>query len=209
MNTWAPDALPPGAAVQRLAAGNLRFREGRSENVRTFNPALATANQRPFAVIIGCSDSRTPVEIVFDQGFGDLFVARVAGHVVAPSVIGTAEFACSQFGTRLVVVLGHTRCGAVTATLRAIETGNGPDSKHIRAITERIAPYMENVPKTGEIDSRVRLGVRANVRAAADHLRHGSRLLEDLVLANRVAVVGAEYDLDTGIVHFLDEVRGE
>src|SRR6185312_10504124 len=137
----------------------------------------------PFAIILGCSDSRTPVEILFDQGFGDLFVIRIAGNIVAPSVVGSIEFAAAEFGTRLVVVMGHTRCGAVTATLRAIETGHGPESRNIRAITDRITPHIQHIPKTSPPEDVVREAVRANVRASADHLRHGSRLLEELVLA--------------------------
>src|SRR5918993_1383690 len=116
-NTWDPKALPPDEALQRLVDGNRRFREGGGTTMaRGWSPEHAEQSQSPFAIILGCSDSRTPVEIVFDQGFGDLFVVRIAGNIVAPSVVGSIEFAASQFGTRLVVVLGHTRCGAVSAS---------------------------------------------------------------------------------------------
>jgi carbonic anhydrase len=166
---------------------------------------MATKAQRPFAIVLGCSDSRTPVEILFDEGFGDLFVVRIAGNIVAPSVVGSIEFAASQFGSRLVVVMGHTRCGAVTATVKAIETGLGPESKNIRAITDRIAPHIEQLvrPNIGDV---VNEAVRANVRASADHLRHGSQILEELVLSGHLAVVGAEYDLESGAVDFFDGV---
>lgn len=160
--------------------------------------------QRPFAIVLGCSDSRTPVEILFDQGFGDLFVVRIAGNIVAPSIVGSIEFAASQFGSRLVVVMGHTRCGAITATVNAIETGLGPESRNIRSITDRIAPHISGIVHPGGGDGQLREAVRANVRASADHLRHGSPILEGLVLAGRVAVVGAEYELETGMVHFFD-----
>jgi carbonic anhydrase len=167
---------------------------------------LATAAQRPFAIILGCSDSRTPVEILFDEGFGDLFVVRIAGNIVAPSVVGSIEFAASQFESRLVVVMGHTRCGAIAATVREIETGQGPESKNIRSITDRIAPHIEGLVRPGDREGVLREAVRANIRASADHLRHGSRIIEDLVGSGRVAVVGAEYELETGAVHFFDGV---
>jgi carbonic anhydrase len=204
MKTWDPYSMAPDLALRRLIEGNQRFREGSSSSsTRTFDPK-AGENQRPFAIIVGCSDSRTPVEIVFDQGFGDLFVVRIAGNIIAPSGIGSVEFAASQFGTRLVVVMGHTRCGAVTATLRALETGHGPESKNIRSITDRIAPHVQDYAKWPESE-RLQTAVRANVRASVDHLRHGSQLLEELVIAKRVVVIGAVYDLDTGAVDFLDQ----
>lgn len=208
-HTWDPEALAPERALERLAAGNRRFREtgGRSLG-RGWSRQLAEAPQRPFAIVLGCSDSRSPVEFLFDEGFGDLFVVRIAGNIVAPSVVGSIEFAASQFGSRLVVVLGHTRCGAVAATVKAIETGFGSESKNIRSITDRIAPHIDGlVRSSGGAADLLREAVRAHVRASADHLRHGSRLLEELVLAGRVAVVGAEYELETGAVHFLDGAR--
>jgi carbonic anhydrase len=143
---------------------------------------------------------------LFDEGFGDLFVVRIAGNIVAPSVVGSIEFAAAQFGSRLVVVMGHTRCGAIAATVKAIETGLGPESKNIRSITDRIAPHIEGLIRPGDPEGIIREAVRANVRASVDHLRHGSRLIEELVVAGRVAVVGAEYELETGAVHFLDGV---
>ncbi len=208
--TWDPNALTPRAALQRLADGNRRFLDaGSSIGSRTFRAELVDVPQRPFAIVLGCSDSRTPIEILFDEGFGDLFVVRIAGHVVAPSVVGSVEFAASQFGTRLVVVLGHTRCGAIGATVNAIQSGDRPDSRNLRAITERISPHIEGlVRKAGpSADAALlRESMRMHVRASADHLRHGSQLIEDLVLARRVAIVHAEYELETGRVSFFDGI---
>jgi carbonic anhydrase len=205
-HTWDADSVTPHEALDRLIDGNARFRDGGGRaSYRPWSQQLATQPQRPFAIVLGCSDSRTPVETLFDQGFGDLFVVRIAGNIVAPSVVGSIEFAASQFGSRLVVVMGHTRCGAITATVKSIETGRGHESKNIRAITDRIAPHIESLVRPGSPEDEViREAVRANVRASADHLRHGSAILEDLVMAGRLTVVGAEYDLDTGAVEFFD-----
>jgi carbonic anhydrase len=203
------DASPPSPeqALERLIDGNRRFREARGASAaRSWSPHLATHAQRPFAIVLGCSDSRTPVEILFDEGFGDLFVVRIAGNIVAPSVVGSIEFAAAQFGSRLVVVMGHTRCGAIAATVKALETGLGPESNNIRAITDRIAPHIQSLLRPGDPETVLREAVRANVRASADHLRHGSRLLEEYVVSGRVAVVGAEYELETGEVRFFDGV---
>jgi carbonic anhydrase len=209
-----PNSVAPQEALLRLVEGNARFLDGGSgPTSRSFRPELADRPQRPFAIVLGCSDSRMPVETVFDQGFGDLFVVRVAGHVVAPSIVGSIEFAASQFGTRLVVVLGHTRCGAIAATVEALRTGDAHRSRNIRSITDRIAPHIEDLVKPPGSASEVaaqgsvdvaRLAMRANVRASTDHLRHGSRLLEELVLAGRISILGAEYELETGRVNFLD-----
>ena len=198
--------MRPGQALQRLIDGNRRFREtGGAEPGRLWSGHLATVAQQPFAIILGCSDSRIPVEIVFDAGFGDLFVVRVAGNIVAPSVVGSIEFAASQFGTRLVVVMGHTGCGAITATLESIATGRDPRSKNIRSITDRIAPHIEDLARAGGTDV-AQQAMRANVQASVDHLRHGSPLLEELLLAGDLAVIGAEYELATGEVHFFEGV---
>lgn len=204
-------SVSPTAALDRLAAGNRRFREGHGSTVRPWSRELAAEPQRPFAIVLGCSDSRTPVEILFDQGFGDLFVVRIAGNVVAPSIIGSIEFAAAQFGTRLVVVMGHTRCGAIDATVHALETGMGPESRNIRSITERIRPHIEDLVRhasSAHADHQeiLREAMRANVRAAGDQLRHGSRIIEEMVLSGRVSVVSAEYEIESGTVHFFDEV---
>lgn len=212
-HTWDPDSTPPLEAYQRLVEGNRRFLDGSARRVApAFQPDLAVRPQRPFAIVLGCSDSRMPVEHLFDQGFGDLFVVRVAGNIVAPSIVGSIEFAAAEFGTRLVVVLGHTGCGAIAATVRSIETGNGPESRNIRSITDRISPHIEAMVHSAKVSTDAALmreWMRVNVRASADHLRHGSQLLEELVLAGRVTVVGAEYELETGQVHFFDGVPAE
>jgi carbonic anhydrase len=202
-----PPPISPEEALKRLVDGNRRFREANGNALaRTWTREMSQA-QRPFAIVLGCSDSRTPVEILFDEGFGSLFVVRIAGNIVAPSGIGSIEFAASQFDSRLVVVMGHTRCGAITATVKAIQTGLGPESKNIRSITDRIAPHVEALVRPGDDQAQIlREAVRANVRASTDHLRHGSQILEELVLSGHLLIVGAEYDLDTGAVEFFDGV---
>jgi carbonic anhydrase len=204
------EPLSPAAALARLVEGNRRFHErtpnNSSDNRRLFDPAFVEG-QRPFAIVVGCSDSRTPVEIIFDEGFGDLFVVRVAGPVVAPSIVGSVEFAASTFGTRLVVVLGHTNCGAIRASMNVLRTGDRPESRNIRAITDRIVPQIRGIvrnPGTMTEAQIARAAMRCKVEGSADDLRHGSQLLEELVLAGQVAVVGADYDLETGKVDFFD-----
>ncbi len=199
-------------ALERLEEGNRRF----VANVRCLD-ALAShgrrgepvSEQRPFAVILGCSDSRVPAEIVFDQGLGELFVIRVAGNIVAPSQVGSVEFAASQFGTPLVVVLGHSHCGAVSATINQLTGRDVHDSRNILSIVERIRPSVEGLIETDlrhDEAALLRQAVRANVRASANQLRHGSDLLEKLIREDKLVVVGAEYSLETGAVQFFDGV---
>jgi carbonic anhydrase len=202
--TWDPSSLDPEAALHRLKIGNQRFLDGTATTTRSFEAARAYVPQRPFAITLSCSDSRTPVEILFDQGFGDLFVVRIAGNIVAPSGVGSIEFAASAFGTRLVLVMGHTGCGAITATVNAIATGQGPESKNLRSITDRITPHVEAIARRGSGPEAHREAMRANVRASVDQLRHGSQILEELVLKGRLQIVGSEYDLETGRVNFFD-----
>ena len=203
MHTWDPDAIPPDDALARLLDGNRRFVAGQGSAFTGFRADLAD-RQSPFAIIVGCSDSRVPAEIVFDVGLGDLFVVRVAGNIVAPSQVGSVEFAVSRFGTRLVVVLGHTRCGAIDATLRSL-SGGSSDSRNVASITERIAPNIRSaaaLPIAPEL--RFEACVADNVRAAVSHLTYGSRMLEDLSIARRVHLVGAVYAVETGVVKLLD-----
>ncbi len=198
-------------ALGRLREGNQRF----SSNTRSLEPLLSgprpaelAAEQQPFAIILGCSDSRVPAEIVFDQGLGDLFVIRVAGNIVAPSQIGSVEFAAARYDTRLVVVLGHTQCGAVLATLDELRQPSGNQSRNLRSIVERIQPSLEPLLKTElrhDLDALVRHAVRANIGASVSHLRHGSEVLEELIQNEGLLVVGAEYSLETGMVEFLDD----
>ena len=170
---------------------------------------LATG-QAPFAIILGCSDSRVPAEIVFDQGLGDLFVIRVAGNIVASSQISSVEFAAERFSTPLVVVLGHTRCGAVLATLEELMRPRENQSRNLRSIVDRIRPSVEVLLATElrhDSDALVRNAVRSNVRVSANHLRHGSEVLEQLIEREGFLVVGAEYSLETGLVDFFDDSR--
>jgi len=199
-------------ALQRLREGNHRFANNliSTEQLSTHDRRAELATyQEPFAIILGCSDSRVPAELVFDQGLGDLFVIRVAGNIVAPSQIGSVEFAVSRFGTRLVVVLGHSQCGAILATLDELTQGNDSSSKNIRSIVDRVKPSVEGLLHTElrhDHDALVNEAVRANVRASANHLRHGSEIIERLVEEDGLLVVGAEYSLETGVVNFFDGV---
>ncbi len=199
---------PALEALARLRAGNERY----VANLRSVD-ALASQSRRdalvngqaPFAVVLSCSDSRVPSEIVFDCGLGDLFVVRVAGNVVAPSIVGSVEFAAAKLGTELVVVMGHTRCGAVTATLEALSGAASAPAGNVRDIVDRIAPAVAELPRSGTPDEAVlRAAIRANVRASANQLRHGSAILERRISEGRLTVVGAEYELETGKVHFFD-----
>jgi carbonic anhydrase len=168
--------------------------------------------QQPFAIILGCSDSRVPAEIVFDQGLGDLFVIRVAGNIVAPSQIGSVEFAADRFGTRLVVVLGHSQCGVVLATLQELQRPDEAHSRSLRSIVDRVRPSVESLLASDlaeDPDGLVREAVRANVRVSANQLRHGSEILERLIERDGLQVVGAEYSLESGVVHFFDGVHAD
>jgi carbonic anhydrase len=209
MSTERP-AVPARDALARLREGNQRY----VQNVRSVDSLLShnrrdTTVQAPFAIILGCSDSRAPAEIVFDQGLGDLFVIRVAGNVVAPSQIGSVEFAAERFGTQLVVVMGHTQCGAIDATIEAMTSAGGPPSRNMQSIVNRVRPAVEGLVATDLARDPVRLrreAMRANVRASVNQLRHGSVVLERLAQEGGLAVVGGELDLATGEVRFFDGV---
>ena len=197
-------------ALDRLREGNNRFVSG----VRSVDTLITQMRrnelvdgQAPFAIILGCSDSRVPAEIVFDQGVGDLFVIRVAGNVVAPSQVGSVEFAAERFGTQLVVVLGHSMCGAIEATLEELGRPSREQSPNLRSIVDRVRPSVEPLLETELAKSPVSLlhhAVRANIRTSANHLRHGSQILEQLIQKGSLRVVGAEYSLETGQVDFFD-----
>jgi carbonic anhydrase len=197
-------------ALRRLREGNDRFvndlRSIAALATSARRAALAAA-QSPFAVILSCSDSRVPAEIIFDQGLGDLFVVRVAGNVVAPSLVGSVEFAVDAFGVELVVVMGHTGCGAVKATLQALEKPDTVRTANLHDIVERIRPAVAPlVSLERDPNALLSLATRANVRASANQLRHGSRILEDAIARGSLRVVGAEYSLETGRVDFFDGV---
>ena len=204
--------LPARQALQLLREGNERFvtdtRSHATDASRSHRGELADG-QEPFAIILGCSDSRVPAEIVFDQGLGDLFVIRVAGNIVAPSQIGSVEFAAGKFGTRLVVVLGHSRCGAVEATLEELQRPSANQSRNLHTIVDRVRPSVESLLATElrhDPAALIRDAVRANVRVSAGQLRHGSELLESLIARDGLLVVGAEYSLESGVVEFFDGV---
>ncbi len=171
-----------------------------------------SGGQNPFAIILACSDSRVPVELVFDQGFGDLFVIRVAGNVVAPSQVGSIEFAASQFGTQLVVVLGHSNCGAVVATLKELSLEQTHRSPNLRAIVDRVRPAVEPVIAANagsDEETLTAAAVRANILASVERLSHGSLILEQLINTGDLVIVGAEYSIETGTVEFLDRNQGK
>jgi carbonic anhydrase len=199
-------------ALQRLRDGNRRFVTNQSTADASSSPARRAAlvdGQEPFAIVLGCSDSRVPSELVFDQGFGDLFVIRVAGNIVAPSQVGSVEFAAARFRTRLVVVMGHSECGAVTATLDELLGRATTESRNLRSIVDRVKPAVAALlarRQTRDPEALMGEAVRANVRAAAEQLRHGSELLERLIREDGLLVVGAEYSLASGIVTFFDGV---
>ena len=181
---------------------------GRDNLSRRRRPSDLALGQEPFAIILGCSDSRVPPEIVFDQGLGDLFVVRVAGNIVTPAQLGSIEFAAEQFGTRLVVVLGHSQCGAILATLGTLRQSSKSQSRNVRSITDRIRPSIKGLLKTEfrhDSHTLVRHAVRANVGASVNHLRHGSAILEQMIQDASLLAVGAEYSLETGVVEFLGE----
>lgn len=199
-------------ALERLRAGNLRFvSDARASGKGTGHDRRGelVAGQAPIAIVLGCSDSRVPAEIVFDQGLGDLFVIRVAGNVVAPSQIGSVEFAAERFGTRLVVVLGHSLCGAVLATLEELERPTESRSPNLRSIVDFIRPSVEELLETNRNqnpDALLAQAVRANIRTSVEHLRHGSEILEQLIENHGLVIVGAEYSLETGLVDFFEGV---
>ncbi|MCB1865119.1 MAG: carbonic anhydrase [Chromatiales bacterium] len=193
-------------ALARLREGNARFVAETSAGAAH---VPQTGGQSPFAIVLGCSDSRVPVETVFDQGFGDLFVVRVAGNIVAPSQVGSIEFAAERYGTRLVVVLGHSQCGAVAATLEQLGQPMANRSPNLRSIVGRIQPAVETLVETRpdlSAEEMLHHAVRANVRASVSHLRHGSASLERLIENDWLRVVGAEYSIETGAVEFFEGV---
>jgi carbonic anhydrase len=204
--------IPAREALQRLREGNLRFVDETRSSESMVSPrrrAQLAGGQEPFATILGCSDSRVPVEIIFDQGLGDLFVIRVAGNIVAPSQVGSVEFAAERFKTRLVVVLGHSKCGAIAATLEQLTGPTELASRNVHSIVNRVRPAIEGLMETGlrhDYDALVHHAVRANVRASSNQLRHGSQVIEQMIQTEGLVVVGAEYSLETGMVDFFDGV---
>lgn len=203
-------SIPAGEALDRLREGNARFAASARDSelfLTHTRRAEVAERQEPFAIILGCSDSRVPAEIIFDQGLGDLFVIRVAGNIVAPSQVGSVEFAAARFHTPLVVVVGHSQCGAILATLEEMRRPAEKQSPNLRAIVDRVKPSIQHLVNLSvDVDSSevVREAVRANIRASVNHLRHGSEVLEQLVQNKGLVIVGAEYSLETGVVEFFD-----
>lgn len=202
--------IPAKEALERLKAGNQRFvshvQNGEDTLVSARRVELAQ-EQQPIAIVLGCSDARVPAEIVFDQGLGELFVIRVAGNIVAPSQVGSVEFAASRFGTRLVVVLGHSQCGAILAAVEELQRPVENQSRNLSSIVDRVRPSVASLMRTDlrkDMNALIDQAVRANVSASVDHLRHGSAILEQLIRNEGLLVVGAEYSLKTGQVEFFD-----
>lgn len=204
------DCPDPVTALRRLIAGNERYRN----DLRSVNSLASqllrgdmTEGQSPFAIVLSCSDSRAPAEILFDVGVGDLFVIRVAGNIVAPSGIGSVEFAAATFGTRLIVVMGHSGCGAVKATLDVLQGEDTVVSDNLRDIVNRIRPsartVLELTPGRPR-EEQLAAAVRANVRLAVDRLRRGSTILEELADSRQIAIVGAVYHLADRRVELFD-----
>jgi carbonic anhydrase len=201
-------------ALARLREGNRRFVANQSEAGALGNhshSAALAAGPEPLAIVLSCSDARVPAELVFDQGFGDLFVIRVAGNVVSPSQIGSVEFAAGRFGTSLVVVMGHSQCGAILSAIDELTGQSSSQPRGLKSIVDRVRPSVQSVMLAGrEVDDAlIDDAVRANVRASANHLRHGSELLERLIQEGALMVVGSEYSLTTGVVSFFDGMPEE
>ena len=194
-------------ALKRLRKGNWRFVNGKNDIARSIGEARRAElvdSQAPFAVVLSCSDSRVPVELIFDQGLGELFVIRVAGNIVAPSQIGSIEYAAAQLGVGLVVVLGHSKCGAVEATLRALREHQENVSPNLLSIADRIRPAIE--PLIGASDDvTLPEAIMANVRQSVAQLQSGSQLLEQLIESGDLTVVGATYSIESGEVRFFDD----
>lgn len=202
------------AAYQNLVRGNERFTAG-----DPVSSTLATrerrdelvAGQNPSAIILGCSDSRVPAEVIFDQGLGELFVIRVAGNVAAQEGIGSIEYAVENCGTRLVVVLGHSCCGAVQATVNGLREGEMPSSPNLKSIVEKIAPAVSPLLESGDsadLESLVDQAVKANVKNTVNDLLSDSPVLQHWMKEDNLVVVGANYSLESGQVEFFDVPPG-
>jgi len=195
-------------AMKRLKEGNHRFASGKIQSRTEINHvqrAELANEQKPFAVILGCSDSRVPGEMVFDQGLGDLFVIRIAGNIVAPSQIGSIEFAVKKFKTPLVVVLGHSNCGAVLTTIEELQNPSDKKSPHLHAIVDRIRPSVEMITKahpSRKQDDFLDQAIRSNIDFSVNHLKEESKILEQSIREDGLLIIGAEYSLKSGKVDF-------
>jgi len=197
-------------ALNKLIQGNKAYvssdKDGMNNN---FTPHETILEQNPFAIILGCSDSRVPAEIVFRQGLGDLFVIRIAGNIVAPSQIGSIEFACQQFGTPLVVVLGHTHCGAIRATVESLINDSDDFSPNLASIVDLVTPaVLPLVDGKEDIQADEHLchtAMQANVEQSVNTLKTASRTIRRLIKSGDLEIVGAEYSIETGEVTFYQE----
>ena len=196
--------LEADLALQRLKEGNELLRSGSSHiEVDEADRLELVEKQNPFAIVLGCSDSRIPPELIFGQGLGDLFVIRVAGNIAAPSQIGSIEFAEEKFGTKLIVVLGHSFCGAIKATIEELESPSEGSSPNLQAIVNSIKHGVEASLINGDsFDDKVAKAVRANVQSTIDELTNKSEILKRKVAEEGLKIVGAEYCLETGVVEF-------
>ncbi len=202
-------------ALDRLRKGNRRYVLGlatRDTQLSHLKRQELAKHQEPFAIVLGCSDSRVPPEIIFDQGLGDLFVVRVAGNVVGPTQLDSVEFPALHCGTRLVVVLGHSHCGTVLATLEELQQLTEGHEYRLNSINSRVRPAVEGLLRTElrhDFDALLCRAVRANIEASVHYLRHGSRVLAKLAENEDLIVVGAEYSVETGVVEFLDDAEAQ
>jgi carbonic anhydrase len=193
-----PQPVSPDAAIKRLVEGNQRFVDGKRLNPNQSRLRLqeTAVGQYPFAAILGCSDSRVPAEIVFDQGLGDLFVVRLAGNIAAQEAIGSLEFATAVLGAQTIVVLGHARCGAVSAAVKG-----DPLPGRIGIFVEDIKPAVESIrKKTGNIEENA---IIANVQYQVARLAESSTILANLIKEGKLKIVGGHYDLAKGKITLL------
>jgi carbonic anhydrase len=200
--------MTPLQALDRLKKGHVRYKAGLCERnhwrEHRDSDRFGQA-QRPFAIVLGCSDSRAPLQLIFDQGIGDLFVVRVAGNIVAQSQLGSIEFAVENFATPLVLVLGHSECGAVSTAVDVVWDGLVLPSENMESISTRIQPCVELLLERQPGIDRQQLLQRAvgeNVRFVVDHLCRGSDILQEKIIAGELLVTGAEYSLESGDVEF-------
>ena len=194
--------------IQKLIDGNQRFINGTTTNNQSKNieKRLELINyQKPYAIILCCSDSRVPAEFIFDVDLGDLFVIRIAGNIVAPSIVGSIEYAITKFQVKIIIVMGHTNCGAVIATVeKCLNNSLSNNSNSIKDIVDRIYPSIVEIVKSDELkmDSKILMSVRTNIHASVNQLKHASRILENKCLNNDLLIFGALYNLENGLVDF-------
>jgi len=192
--------LTPQKALTYLKEGNQRFVDNKKLGRDLLNQVVETSTgQYPFAVILGCIDSRVPIEIVFDQGVGDVFSTRVAGSVINEDVLGSLEYSCKVAGSKVIIVLGHSKCGAVTAACKDVELGN------ITALLSKIKPAVDQIKSTSDSivnDDFVDKVIHENTKHSIDRIRKESPILAEMEANNEIEIVGAYYDVNTGVVEF-------